>query len=219
MFDSHAATHVRVKICGITSKTDALASIEAGADALGFNLYPQSSRYLDLQRSADWLATLPPSVSKIAVMVNPTLEEALATAGLPFFDCLQLHGHESAGLCLRLAQARVRFAKAIPVAGDRENIDLGNYHTANVVLDSMADGQFGGTGRTFQWTLARRFVDQHPDFRVILAGGLSPQNVAEAIHAVRPFGVDVTTGVERSKGVKDHALVRSFVDAVRASAS
>ncbi len=215
MPDDSADGRVQVKICGITNERDALAAIACGADALGFNLYPRSPRYLDVKLSSDWLTTLPSSICKIAVLVNPTMEEARATAGLAFFDRLQLHGDESSEFCQRLAQQGIEFAKAIPVGGNQVLGDFSDFHTRRVVLDSVSEGQFGGTGRIFPWRLARQFIDKHPHFRVMLAGGLNPANVARAVHEVRPFGVDVTTGVERSKGIKDQALMRAFIEAVR----
>lgn len=215
MFVAPNDNRIRIKICGITNETDALAAIQSGADALGFNLYERSARYLDIKDARAWIAKLPTEICKVAVMVDPSWDEACRTAALPFIDLLQLHGRESPEFCNRLANAKIRFAKAIPVDSEQPVVEPSNFHTALVVLDSRVDGIFGGTGRVFPWPLARRFVAGHPDLDVFLAGGLTPENVGDAVRQVRPFGVDVTSGVESSKGRKDAGRLRAFIEAVR----
>lgn len=215
--DATTSGALRVKICGITNADDAHAALEAGADAIGLNCFAGSKRYLDLRRAESWLSRLPASLIKVAVVVDASLEEALAIARLPFIDALQLHGQETAEFCAAVAAAGVRFGKALPVTESRSLSGAESYFTKTVVLDSSDAGAFGGTGKTFPWEIGRRFVQQHAKLRAILAGGLTPENVADAVRAVRPFGVDVTTGVERSPGQKDHAAVRRFIDAARAA--
>jgi phosphoribosylanthranilate isomerase len=222
MFDDFAQRvgAVRVKICGICHAEDAQAAVEFGADAIGLNGYAGSKRYLEIEAAGGWLAQLPPHVRRIAVLVDPTFAHALAVARLPFIDGLQLHGSESAEFCGRLAHEGVRFAKAVPVSGADSLARLPSFQTSWIVLDSAKAGAFGGTGLTFPWPIARSFIESHAELKVVLAGGLTPENVAEAIRAVRPFCVDVTTGVEASPGRKDHARVRSFIEAAhRAAAS
>jgi len=204
-----------VKICGITNEPDALAAIEAGADALGFNLVRQSKRYIDIESAAGWINKLPKQICKVAVMANPTLEEAFRISRLPFIDALQLHGNESPEFCRRLAEAGLRFSKALPVADSKSLVDVADFFTDTLILDTASGGEFGGTGKAFPWTFARPFVQKNPNLKVILAGGLNPENVAEAIREVRPCGVDVTTGVEASAGQKDDCLVKAFVWAAR----
>jgi phosphoribosylanthranilate isomerase len=204
-----------VKICGITNELDALAAIEAGADALGFNLVPQSKRYIDIEKAASWIDKLPRDICKVAVMADPNWEDACRIGQLPFLDALQLHGGESPEFCRRLADAEIPFAKAVPVTASKSLADLPNYFTDTMILDSSAGGAFGGTGKPFPWKFAPEFVRHHPRITVILAGGLNPENVAEAVSVVRPRGVDVTTGVEESPGRKDHSLIRAFVQAAR----
>jgi phosphoribosylanthranilate isomerase len=201
-----------VKICGITNISDARAAIDGGADALGFNFFPGSKRYLPMTE-AGWIAELPNEVVKVAVLVNPSWDEANAVAALPFIDALQLHGSESPEFCRRLAEQGIQFAKAIPMMEGHVPSDPPSFSTRTMILDSSTAGEFGGSGRTFPWELARKFVGENPDLRVILAGGLTPENVASAVEIVRPFGVDVTTGVESSAGRKDHGLLRSFIAA------
>jgi phosphoribosylanthranilate isomerase len=153
----------------------------------------------------------------VAVLVNAPLEQALGTARLPFVDALQLHGEETPEYCAALARAGVRFGKAVPVTDARSLSGAQLYATRTIVMDSAAAGAFGGTGKTFPWEIAREFIGLNSDIRGILAGGLTPENVADAVRLVRPFGVDVTTGVERFPGRKDHEAVRRFIAAARAA--
>src|SRR5438132_4989682 len=206
---------VWVKICGITNEPDALAAIEAGADALGFNLVRKSKRYVDIDRAACWIDKLPRDIRKVAVMADPNWEDACRIGQLPFLDALQLHGSESPEFCRRLADAGIPFAKAVPVTGSKSLADLPNYFTDTMILDSSSGGTFGGTGKPFPWKFAPEFVRHHPRIAVVLAGGLNAENVTEAIRIVRPRGVEVTTGVEVWPGRKGPALMRAFVEAAR----
>lgn len=205
---------VRVKICGITNAVDAQIAIAAGADALGFNFYRASKRYIDIYTARDWLREVPASVRRVAIVVNPTLDEALATFELPFIDALQLHGDETADFCRVLQDRHVVFVKA--VRPERDPI-AANFYTRTLLLDTNSAAEFGGSGKTFPWELARAWIDNHPDLEFILAGGLTPENVDLAVRVVRPFGVDVTSGVEATPGRKDAAKVRDFIAAVRAA--
>jgi phosphoribosylanthranilate isomerase len=204
---------VFVKICGITNEADALAAIDAGADALGFNLVRRSKRCIDIDTAAGWIDKLPPKICKVAVMVDPSWEDALRVSRLRFIDALQLHGAESAEFCRRLADVKVRFAKAVPVENSTSLADIPDFATDTLVLDTAWGGEFGGSGKAFPWRFAREFVHLHPTLNVILAGGLNPDNVAEAITAAGARGVDVTSGVEVALGRKDHRLTKAFVAA------
>lgn len=215
--DFSATGRVGVKICGITTLADALVAIHCGVDALGFILFPGSKRFVDPRIASDWMINLPAEVAKIAVMVNPTLEDVLQIAGLPFIDAVQLHGHESPEFCRRVAENGIRFVKAIPVGGLAPLAEVPHFFTDTVLLDSSSRRGFGGTGETFPWTTGRRFVEEHHHLRVIVAGGLTPDNVAEAVRTMRPFAVDVTTGVESTAGRKEPSRVRDFIAAVRAA--
>jgi phosphoribosylanthranilate isomerase len=206
---------VRVKICGLTTPQDAFAAIEAGADALGFNFFPGSKRFVGSE--ANWIGGLPATVDKIGIVVNPTLDQARAISAVSGIAALQLHGAETPEFCQRLAQEGIRFEKAIPVRGSHSLADVPDFFTDTVLLDSSAGGEFGGSGRTFPWEIARAFVQANPQLKVILAGGLTPLNIALAIATVRPFGVDVTTGVEAAPGRKDHGQLRAFIAAARAA--
>ncbi len=208
---------LRVKICGITNAEDALAAQEFGAEAIGLNCFPGSKRYLDLEAAADWIAALPTTLIKVAIVVNASYEEALAISSLPFIDALQLHGEETPEFCARLAAEGVRFGKALAVTGERSVENPLMFSTDTIVLDSMSDGLFGGTGTTFPWDIARQFVDAQPSIRTILAGGLTADNIEAAVREVKPFGIDVTSGVESAPGRKNHRALQRFIQRARAA--
>src|SRR5947208_6530896 len=168
---------VFVKICGITNEADARLAIEAGADALGFNVVTRSKRYIDINAAAVWIDKLPDEICKVAVMADPDWEDACRIGQLPFLDALQLHGSESPEFCRRLADAGIPFAKAVPVTGSKSLADLPDYFTDTMVLDSSRRGAFGGTGKTFPWKFAPVFVRYHPKTSVIIAGVLSARHV------------------------------------------
>jgi len=221
MFGGKAKSSGRVfvKICGITNQADALAAIDAGADALGFNLVRRSKRYIDIDKAAGWIDKLPNEIRKVAVVADPNWEDACRVGQLRFIDALQLHGNESPEFCRRLAEARVRFAKAFPVRDPDSLRNIPDYFTDTIVLDSAGELDFGGSGQVFPWKFAARFIRARKDLFIILAGGLNVQNVAQAVELLRPQGVDVTTGVESCPGSKDHALVKEFVQAARSARS
>lgn len=209
---------VRVKICGVTNRADAEAAIELGADALGFNLFPGSKRFVALPEAAGWATSLPPYVVRVAVMVNPTAAEALKAQAV--FHAIQLHGHESAEFCAEFARASGRsFVKALAVKDAASLENAGNFSTANILLDAFSPTAFGGTGQRIDLGLAAQFTAAHPHLRVILSGGLTAENVAEAVRCVRPYAVDVASGVEAAGDPrkKDFAKMRAFIRAARES--
>jgi phosphoribosylanthranilate isomerase len=208
---------LRIKICGLTTPQDAEAALEFGADALGFNFFPGSKRYVRRENAGEWIATLPGNIEKVAILVNPSWDEARAAATTAGITSLQLHGAETPDFCRRLMREGIRFEKALPVTGGDSVANLPDFFTRTLLLDSGGAGEFGGSGRTFPWGIARKFVEANPHLRVILAGGLTPENVAEAVAIVKPFGVDVTSGVESSAGCKDHGLLAAFITAARAA--
>jgi phosphoribosylanthranilate isomerase len=206
---------VFVKICGITNQVDAELAIAAGADALGFIFWPRSQRYLDPTQAADWIRELPDTVVRVGVVVNPTESYATTIAAIDGIDLLQLHGAESPEFCLNLVQADVSLWKAIPASGP--GISLPDYHAQRILLDTAAAGRFGGTGMPFPWSWARDLVTANPTLELILAGGLTPENVGRAITESQPFGVDVASGVEARPGRKDIYRVRDFIAAARSA--
>ncbi len=205
---------VRVKICGITNLEDALMAAEAGADALGFNFYPKSPRYIEPARAREIIEHLPPLVVPVGVFVN---EHDLETLGRLVAEvklaAVQLHGDESPEFCRQVA-SRWRTIKAVRVGPDFDPAELDRYRRAHaILLDAERPGAYGGTGERFDWDVAQR-ARSRVSF-LILAGGLSPENVAQAIERVRPDAVDVCTGVEAFPGKKDPEKVRAFIAAVR----
>ena len=217
MEDLAGQNPVRVKICGLTTPDDAELAIRLGADALGLNTFPGSKRYIDFSLEADWLKTLPPTVSRVAVMVNPTRKEVEDVLALPFIDMVQLHGDEDEEFCSALARSGSDFIKAIRVKDSSSLEDVAGYGTRRLLLDAMVKGQYGGTGRTFDWQLAGEFRRRYPDLQIYLSGGLSPENVALAIAQVRPYAVDVAGGVESAPGKKDPERLRDFIQAAKGS--
>jgi phosphoribosylanthranilate isomerase len=202
-----------VKICGITNPVDAELAVAAGADALGFNFWPGSQRYLDPRNAAGWLRELPKGIVRVGVVVNPTEPYAKMIAAMDGIDLLQLHGAESPEFCLGLAKAGIKLWKAIPMTGP--DTVLAEFHTDRLLLDAVACGSFGGTGTPFPWKWARDLIGANRHCEFILAGGLTPENVAGAVNYTRPFGVDVASGVEASSGRKDIYRVRDFIAAAR----
>lgn len=199
----------RVKICGITAAEDAAAAVEAGADALGFVFVPGTPRHISPERAAVIIAALPPLVSAVGVFVDQPLDEVVTLTAACRLQAVQLHGHEPPAYCLRLP---VPVIKAVRVRGPESLAALEGYPAQAFLLDAFVEGTPGGTGVAFPWALARQ-ATRHG--RIILSGGLRPETVAEAVRTVRPFGVDVSSGVERRPGLKDHQKVREFIVAVR----
>ncbi len=208
---------IKVKVCGITNAEDALAAIEAGADALGFIFYEKSPRYVVPAVAANIIAGLPPLVTPVGVFVN----EGLATVRSIMETCrlamAQLHGDENVSYCRELARPAM---KALRLKDRGSLLALAEYQgrggVRGFVLDTFSELAYGGTGQITDWGLAADVAKSTP---ILLAGGLTPENVTEAIGIVRPYGVDVSSGVESAPGKKDHAKMRAFVDAVRVVSS
>jgi phosphoribosylanthranilate isomerase len=200
---------VRIKICGITRLEDALAAAELGADALGFNLWPGSPRFVPPEAAREIVSRLPPFVTPVGVFVNQARAEVMRLAAAAGVALVQLHGDEAPPDCEGLGLPVI---KAFRVAGPEDLAAIPAYRSvAAVLLDSRSDG-FGGSGRAFDWELARRAAGPRP---LVLAGGLGPGNVARAIRAVRPFAVDAASGLESSPGVKDREKMALFVRAAQ----
>ncbi len=205
---------VRVKICGVTHPDDVRAAAAAGADALGFNFYPKSPRFVDSATAAALVRDTPAKIVPVGVFVQATAEAMCATANRLGLREVQWHGDGPApgGGC---GPYPLVVAYRVQGPADLELIRAEvARHRSTVLLDAHVPGQFGGTGRTAPWHLLAGF---DPGVPIILAGGLTPENVAEAVRIVRPWGVDVASGVESSLGRKDPAKLRRFVEAVRAA--
>lgn len=207
---------LRIKICGITREEDAWAAIDAGADALGFVFVPGTPRFIEPARAAAITRGLPPFVSRVGLFVDAEPALIRATLAEARLDTVQLHGDElpEVGRCLR---GQVRVIQAFRVRGPEIVQRLAEYRDAcdAWLLDAYVPGSSGGTGARFDWNLAVQARDLgHP---LILAGGLKPENIAEAVQQVRPFAVDVSSGVEASPGLKSPEKVRRFVAEARSA--
>ena len=204
---------VKVKVCGITNPEDARVALEAGADALGFNFYARSPRYITPEDARRIIGALPASLLCVGVFVNETdAETVMSKSQAAGVAAVQLHGDESPEYCAALGGHRI--IKALRVREDFAPEQAARFQVESILLDAYSPHARGGTGETFDWELARRtreFVAQ-----LYLAGGLTPENVASAIAAVRPFAVDVCSGVELAPGRKDAVRMRAFLAAVRA---
>jgi phosphoribosylanthranilate isomerase len=202
---------VKVKICGITNLDDGMAAAEAGADALGFVFCEQSPRRVSVEAAARIIGELPPLVLKVGVFVNAPEDrvvQAIRDCGL---NLLQFHGEESPDYCLQFGLMSM---KAFRIRDAASLQALLGYHTDAWLLDAYVPDKPGGTGETFNWDLALEARGWGRP--IFLAGGLTPENVAQAVRRGRPYGVDVSSGVEAAPGRKDHAKVRAFIQAAKA---
>ncbi len=196
---------VKVKICGVTTVEDACACVEAGADAIGINFWSGSKRFVDVARAAA-IARVLPKVLKVGVFVDAKRDEIEGIIDTVGLDAIQLHGHESPEDCCGFA-VKVIKAISMPPSSEPAAAIAERYEVDFILLDTDAGAQRGGSGRSFDW---RRAAGVAPG-RLFLAGGLRPDNVAEAIRAAAPYGVDAASGVESAPGRKDADLVREFI--------
>ena len=210
----------RIKICGLTREQDVQAAVAAGADALGFVFYPKSPRYVTPQQAAGLIAKAPPFVTTVGLFVNvepAQLQEIVAQAPV---SLLQFHGDETVEQCAALAQAVNRpFIRAMRIGSAATAADLleyaqayrnGSHLFAGLLLDTLVEA-YGGSGKVFDWSLIPKELAP----QVVLSGGLSVHNATDAVKRVRPFAVDISSGVEQDKGIKDAAKIRAFIAAVR----
>lgn len=201
---------VKVKICGLTSVEDALWAAQAGADALGLIFHEPSPRFVGLEAAAGIARTIPPHIVKVGVFVDAPEETVLRAIAACDLNLLQFHGHESPEYCLQFGLMSM---KAFRIRDEASLQDLSKYPTDAWLLDSYVADKPGGTGEKFNWDLARQA--QALGRPVFLAGGLTAENVAEAVRLVRPYAVDVSSGVELSPGKKDPEKVRAFIQSAK----
>lgn len=200
----------RIKICGITSVADALRCADAGADAIGLVFYEGSPRHVGVERATEIVRALPPFVSAVALFVNPQPDEVERVLARCPVALLQFHGHEPPEFCTRFGRPYLKAVRVRPGADLLEC--LRPYGAASGwLLDAYREGEYGGTGTAFDWDLIPSGLTRP----LVLSGGLTPENVAEAVRRVRPWGVDVSSGVEATKGIKDPARVAAFIAGVR----
>jgi phosphoribosylanthranilate isomerase len=206
---------MRVKICGMTHAEDVAAAVEAGADAVGFILYHRSKRFVSLDEAVELARHVPPYVQRVAVTVNASLEELAAIRASAQFDWIQLHGDESPELCRDLAARGFRILKALGLPRALPAPPAAHYGVPAFLLDKAAP-EYGGTGETFDWNLAVAFQNE-AGVPCVLSGGLTPENVVQAIGTVHPYAVDVCSGVESVPGRKDHAKMLKFITLCRSN--
>ena len=202
----------KVKICGITNAEDAAIAVEAGADALGFVFYRESSRYINPTLARQIIMNLPPLVIPVGVFVDEDQQVVRSLMDDCGLEIAQLHGNESAIYCKELGRT---ILKALRVKDRSTFLAMAEYRgragVRGFVLDAFSEQAYGGTGQMIDWQLA---AEAAKAANILLAGGLTPENVKKAIQAVQPYGVDVSSGVERAPGKKDHEKVRAFIRAV-----
>jgi phosphoribosylanthranilate isomerase len=206
----------RVKVCGITRSADARAAAEAGADAIGLVFYPPSPRYLSVERAVEIRDALPPFVQTVALFVNPDAAQVAQVIGRLKPAAMQFHGEETPQFC---AQFGVPWIKAVRVKSEAREVDLLEYlrpfsGAMGWLLDSHVEA-YGGVGERFDWSLVPGALRNGGDKPLILSGGLARENVGKAVRRVRPWGVDVSSGVESAKGIKDAAKIAAFIAEVR----
>lgn len=215
-------TRTRIKICGLTRAEDVAEVVAGGADAIGFVFYPPSPRYVSIEQAAALVAAVPPFVSTVGLFVNATVDEVKAVVARVPLSLLQFHGDETPALCAEISQAVGKpFIRAARVGDTTTASDLlqwdMDYRKASplftgLLLDTLV-AQYGGSGKVFDWSLIPKELAP----RVVLSGGLNVQNATDAVVRVRPYAVDISSGVEASKGIKDPQKIHAFIAAVRAA--
>ncbi len=203
-------TQVKVKICGMTNLKDVKVAVDSGVDAVGFIFYKKSPRSVTMQVVKEIVLELPPFVDSVGVFVDETAEQINKIADRCNLDRVQLHGDESPAFCKKIHR---RVIKAIRVKDIQSLKKLSDYPVSSFLLDTFSEDQYGGTGRVFDWNLAYPAKKYGP---IILAGGLTPNNVRQAIQRIQPYGVDVCSGVESQPGIKDHKKMQIFLKNVKA---
>jgi phosphoribosylanthranilate isomerase len=203
----------RVKICGITNIEDAHAAADLGADALGFIFVPDTPRYVKPQVAERIISHLPPFITTVGVFADAPLETISQTIRVCGLNVVQLHGSETPEYCSEVgARNRVPLIKAFRIKDRHSLSPIPKYEVSAYLLDTYVKSKKGGTGETFNWDLAE---EAKAYGKIIIAGGLTPRNVAQAIRHVRPYAVDASSGVESSPGKKDHAKIKAFIENVR----
>ncbi len=203
--------YTRIKVCGITNLEDARAAVDLGADALGFIFVPDTPRYIEPEAAKRIISDLPPFITTVGVFADALPEVILRTVKTCGLNAVQLHGSETPEYCSEINCPKL--IKALRIKDRSSLSSISDYRVSAYLLDTYVKGKKGGTGETFNWDLA---IEAKKYGRIIIAGGLTPENVAQAIRHVSPYAVDVGSGVESSPGKKDHFRVKAFIENVRA---
>ncbi len=202
-------SRTRIKICGLTRPQDVRTAVDCGADAIGFVFYPPSPRAVDIEQAAELVALLPPFVTAVGLFVNATPAEIDAVLARVPLQLLQFHGDEAESDCARYGRPWIKAARMRPGV---DLLEFSSFHprASGILVDAFVEG-YGGGGRTFDWSL----IPEGFGRPLVLSGGLDADNVAEAVRRVRPWAVDVSSGVESAKGIKDAAKIAAFIAGVR----
>jgi Phosphoribosylanthranilate isomerase len=200
----------RIKICGITRPEDAKVAANLGVDALGFIFYPKSPRFIQPETARNIIMQLPPLVNRVGVFVDETFDTIMRIVGRTCIDTVQLHGNETPEFCTSIPLPVI---KAFSIRAESDLVEVKKFMTQGILLDTWSEKAKGGSGRTFDWNIAKKASEKLSN--VILAGGLGPSNLEDALKQVRPFAVDIASGAEIMPGVKNPHKIREVVKIVR----
>ena len=204
---------IGIKICGIRSLEDAKMSINLGANSLGFNFWHKSKRYITRKQLEEWIPLIDDNIERVGVFVNADSDEVISLLEDNIIQVAQFHGDEPSSYCESISE-RFKVIRAVGVR-DNESLDyLSSSTIKTILLDAYCPDNYGGTGRSFEWEIGEKYVNANPQTDFILAGGLTPKNVFNAIKSVRPSAVDVASGVENDAGFKDPDLITQFISAI-----
>jgi phosphoribosylanthranilate isomerase len=207
-------SEVGIKICGIKSLADAITSVELGANSLGFNFWNKSKRFITRNQIEEWIPSIDDKVERVGVFVNADPDEVISLLEDNIIHVAQFHGDEPASYCESISK-RFKVIRAVGVKDAKSLDELKSSNIETILLDAYCSENYGGTGRSFEWNLGKSYVNSNPQINVILAGGLNPKNVLDAIESVRPAAVDVASGVENDDGFKDPNLISQFISAIK----
>ena len=212
--DFVTGNEVGIKICGIRSLDDAMLSVNCGANSLGFNFWSKSKRYITRNQIQEWIPFIGERIERVGVFVNADPDEVISLLEDNVIDVAQFHGDEPPSYCEFISE-RFKVIRAVGVK-DAKSLDaLSSSNIDTILLDAYCPDNYGGTGRSFEWGIGEMFVKQNPQTNVILAGGLDPSNVSDAIKSVRPSAVDDASGVENDIGFKDPDSIKKFISAIK----
>ena len=206
-----------LKVCGITTEADVVGLIGRGVEALGFNFWQHSKRYIEPAQAAEFSSHYFEQIIRVGVFVNAECADVYRLLDEGVIDVAQLHGDESIAYCQEFVQRGYPFIKAIGVKNSDSLVHVGEYGATAILLDAHAPDVYGGTGDTFDWNLAQRVMAEHPELPLMLAGGITAENAAEAAAQVKPCALDVASGAESAPGVKDFAKVEALLAAVESA--
>lgn len=212
-------TQTSLKVCGVTLASDAEQLIAMQVPALGVNFWPQSKRYITPERASEFLQPCKNKILRVGVFVNAEPNHVMQLMEQDLIDVAQFHGDESPAYCTPFADAHIPFIRALGVKHADSISHVHQYRANAILLDAYAPEVYGGTGHTFDWSLASDLIQNNPDLPILLAGGITPKNAAEAIHCTHPAALDVASGSESAPGIKDFSKIQQLQDAIASTCS